>query len=85
MAAKHKLMKFLEEAREHAEFTNRRPTPRSPLLYLMQLRAPGHEVIIPKRRLVIPVDVTGNAELETPVKISFPQPDNNGGLNGKTV
>jgi hypothetical protein len=74
MAAKHKLMKFLQEARAQTEFTNRRPAPRSPLLYLIQMRSQANELVIPKRRLVVPIDLSGNSETEKPVKITFSNP-----------
>jgi len=83
MASKHKLMKFLQEARAQTEFSYRRPAPRSPLLYLMQMRSQANEMVIPRRRLVIPVDLTGNSEAESPVKITFSKPALTTGANPK--
>jgi len=85
MAAKLKLMKFLQEARVQDEFTHRRPAPRSPLLYLIQMRSQAHQVVVPKRRLVIPVDLIGNDELEMPVTINFPKPLEANGADPKLI
>ena len=74
MAAKLKLMKYLQEARVLADITNRRPMPRSPMLYLIQLRSQTHELSPPKRQLVISVDLNGDSETPQPVKINFPEP-----------
>jgi hypothetical protein len=74
MAAKLKLMKFMDEARALAEVTNRRPAPRPPMLYLLQLRSQMHQLTPPKRRLIISVDLNGGAETSLPVKINFPPP-----------
>ena len=74
MAAKLKLMKYLQEARALADITNRRPMPRSPMLYLIQLRSQTHELSPPKRQLVISVDLNGDSETPQPVKINSPEP-----------
>ena len=74
MAAKLKMMKFLQEARALADITNRRPLPRSPMLYLIQLRAQAHEITIPKRRLVVSGDTSEEAQTPQPVAIHFAEP-----------
>lgn len=74
MAAKLKMMKFLQEARALAEVTNRRPLPRSPMLYLIQLRSQPHPLTLPKRRLVITPNPNAEHELPQPVKIHFIEP-----------
>jgi hypothetical protein len=53
MATKMKLYKLLQEVKGLAQITNRRPAPRPPLLYLMQLRSHPAPPEIPKRRLTI--------------------------------
>jgi hypothetical protein len=74
MAAKLKMMKFLQEARALADITNRRPLPRSPMLYLIQLRSQGHEITVPKRRLVVSGDNSEAAQTPQPVTINFAKP-----------
>ena len=74
MAAKSKLLKFLQEAHGLAEITNRRPAPRSPMLYLMQLRAHTLEITMPKRRLSVDFDINADAQIRQVVKIKFPKP-----------
>jgi hypothetical protein len=53
MATKMKLYKMLQEVKGLAKITNRRPAPRPPLLYLMQLRSHIAHADTPKRRLTI--------------------------------
>ena len=53
MATKMKLLKMLQEAKGLAQITNRKPAPRPPLLYLMQLRSHSHQAVTPRRRLTI--------------------------------
>ena len=74
MAAKLKMMKFLQEARALADITNRRPLPRSPMLYLIQLRSQVHEINLPKRRLPVIGDPNPDSAVPQPVPISFAKP-----------
>lgn len=72
MAKKVLLMKLLSEFRGYEQVTNRRPAPRPPALYLMQLReklAQGHT---PKRpqRVAITADWQNGAEVALPVRIN---------------
>jgi hypothetical protein len=72
MATKLKLMKFLQEARALAEVTDRRPAQRSSVLYLIQLRSHVHEITMPRRRLLVSIDMSSDSETPQPVKINFP-------------
>ncbi|HNQ72188.1 MAG TPA: hypothetical protein PKN95_01120 [Verrucomicrobiota bacterium] len=52
MATKVKLLKVLQEAKALAQITNRKPAPRSTLLFLMQLRS-RHQSHGAQRRLKV--------------------------------
>jgi hypothetical protein len=62
-----KHLKLLQQIRGLAQITNRRPVPRPPLLYLMQLRAQESQVSTPRRRLVIEASAHG---APLPIKIN---------------
>ena len=68
MATKIKIMKMLQEFRGLAEITNRRPPPKQPGLFLIQLRSHVYHTT-QNRRKTITVDVLGGAEIAHPVKI----------------
>lgn len=73
MAKKVMLMKLLQEMRGYANVTNRRPTPATPMLYLMQLRqrnAHAH-ARVPKssQRLAITAHWQNAGEAPSPIKI----------------
>jgi hypothetical protein len=70
MATKIKMLKLLQEIRGMAQITNRRPQPKSPGIFLMQLRAHVTTATMPRRRLVIPVDLKDLPDIPTPVKIT---------------
>jgi len=70
MAIKMKLMRLLQEVRGHAQITNRRPSPRQPTLYLMQLRERSAQVQTPKRRLSVATDFKDSANTPLPIKIN---------------
>jgi hypothetical protein len=70
MATKIKMMKLLQEIRGMAQITNRRPQPKPPGLFLMQLRSHVMQATIPRRRLVIPVDLQEPPDIPHPVKIT---------------
>lgn len=53
MATKMKLLKMMQEVKGIAQITNRRPAPRPPLLYLMQLRTQEAQTHTPRRRVAI--------------------------------
>lgn len=69
MATKIRLMKLLQEVRGYAQITNRRPAPRQPTLYLMQLRERSGQVQSPKRRLSVTTDIKDAANTPLPIKI----------------
>lgn len=56
MATKMKLIKMLQEFKGFAQITNRRPAPRPPLLYLMQLRTQAAQSTTPRKRLAVEVE-----------------------------
>lgn len=71
MAGKAKLAKILQQVRGAVDNINRRPAPRSTVLYLMQLRSRQHETSSPaKRRLTISIDLKDGLDIPHPVKIT---------------
>lgn len=70
MATKVKLMKLIEEIRGYAQVTNRRPAPRPPVLYLMELREHASQVSAPKRKLDVISDSRENPNIPMPIKIT---------------
>ena len=74
MAAKLKMMRFLQEARSLADMAVQRSVPRSPMLYLIQLRSHVHEITIPKRRIAIASESDAHSETPQPVPINFAEP-----------
>jgi hypothetical protein len=77
MATKMKLLKLLQEVKGFAQITNRRPAPRPPFLYLMQLRSQTAQVDLPKRRLAIEKG-KDTSHVPLPVKINHIRPDDPG-------
>ena len=75
MATKMKLMKLLQEVRGIAQIMNRRPSPRQPTLYLMQLRERSAQVQTPKRRLAVMTDFKDSANTPLPIKINHVKAD----------
>jgi hypothetical protein len=73
MATKTKLFKMLQEIRGLAQVTNRRPAPRPPLLYLMQMRSQTTQPTFPKRRLAIE-KAKDTGHLPLPIKIHHIHP-----------
>jgi len=69
MAAKVRLMKLLQEIRGLAEITARRPQPRAPGLFLIQLRSHLMHTTHPMRKRIV-VDVQDQADIPYPVKIT---------------
>lgn len=69
MATKAMLMKLLQESRGHEQITNRRPTPRPIVLYLMQLRAQAAATHAPMQRLAIKTEWEDGLEQPQPIKI----------------
>lgn len=72
MATKMKLIKMLQEVKALSQITNRKPAPRPPLLYLMQLRSQAAQVNTPRRRLTIETEAF-HAPL--PIKINHIRSD----------
>ena len=70
MATKIKALKLLQEIKGYAQITNRRPVPRPPLLYLMQLRAHPLPAELPKHRLAVTTDQQAFAKGPMPIKIT---------------
>ena len=75
MAAKVKIMKLLQEMRGFADITHRRPTPRQPGLFLIQLRSQFGSGSPPRRKLTISVDMQDRPDIPHPVKITHIQTD----------
>lgn len=69
MATKATLMKMLQESRGYEQITNRRPTPRPIVLYLMQLRTQAAYPNVPRQRLAITAEWQNGTETPLPVKI----------------
>jgi hypothetical protein len=67
MATKMKLVRMLQEVKGLAQITNRKPAPRPPFLYLVQLRAQTTQCETPRRRLRVEVEA---ARPPLPVKIN---------------
>ena len=69
MATKMKILKLMQEIKGHAQITNRRPAPRAPLLYLMQLRAQQSlPQDAPRRRLTVTMEA---AEAVAPLAVKI--------------
>ena len=66
MANKASLMKMIQVIRGYAEITNRRPAPRPPVLYLMELRE-QQQPHAPKQLLA--TSWQNGSEVPLPVKI----------------
>lgn len=78
MATKIKVLKLLQEGRVYAQITNRRPAPRPPLLYLMQLRAHPAPADLPRHRLTVETDHKAFANGPLTIKINHVKSDESG-------
>ena len=67
-------MKMLQEIRGMAQITSRRPTPRQPGLFLIQLRSHVSSATSPRRKLIIPIDLQDPPDIPDPVKIIHIKP-----------
>jgi hypothetical protein len=74
MAAKVQIMKLLQEIRGFAEITHRRPQPRQPGLFLIQLRSHVIHTTAPRRKQTIAVDMLDLPDIPHPVKITHLRP-----------
>ncbi len=74
MAAKIKVMKLLQELHGFAEVTNRRPPPRVPGLFLLQLRSNLLHLSGSKDKRTISIDMQARPDLPLPIKIKHLKP-----------
>ena len=72
MAVKMRMMKLLQELRGLAEVTHRRPPPRQPGLFLIQLRSHVQNRQLLNKK-VIAVEMLGRLDVPHPVKIRHVQ------------
>ena len=70
MAAKIQVLKLLQEIRGFAELSNRHPQPRSPGLFLTQIRSHMLQGAVLKRRLSIRIDTPDRTNVPDRVKIN---------------
>ena len=70
MATTTKISKMLQAVKGYAQVTNRRPPPRPPLLYLMQMRAQLAPAEFPRHRLPVTTDMKAFATGPLPIKIN---------------
>jgi hypothetical protein len=70
MATRINILKLMQEIHGFARITHRRPQPRPPGLFLMEIRSHGSSTGLPKRKLNIEVHTPDAAELPRPVKIN---------------
>ena len=75
MATKVKIMKMLQEIRGLAQITNRRPAPKAPGLFLIQLRSHVTRTPLQKQKLVIPILLQDPPDIPHPVKITHVKAD----------
>jgi hypothetical protein len=73
MATKVKILKMLQEMKGLAEITNRRPPPRLPGLFLVQMRSHLVQTTGARRKRTIAIDVQELPEISHPVKINHVQ------------
>jgi len=69
MAAKLKMLKLLQEMRGFAQITNRRPQPRPPGLYLLQLRSHLTGATSPQGKRTLVIDIE-EPQMAQPIKIT---------------
>jgi hypothetical protein len=70
MAAKVRIMKMLQEIRGLAEITHRRPQPRKPGLFLIQLRSHVTHTTGARRKQTIAIEMLERPDIPHPVKIT---------------
>jgi hypothetical protein len=75
MATKVRMLKLLQELRGFAVIANRQPQPRSPALFLAQMRPTVIQAVLPRRRLSITMVQPANPDIPHPVKISHSKPE----------
>ncbi len=70
MATKIRILKLMQEIRGLAQITNRRPQPKPPGLFLMQLRSHLAHATLSRQKVVISVDMQNCPDIPHPVKIT---------------
>jgi len=65
------MMKLLQELRGFAQLSQRRPQPKQPGLFLMQLRTHLSQTTSARRKLVIPIQMHELPDIPTEVKITI--------------
>lgn len=71
MAKKMKLMPLFQELKGRADISDRRPVPKDPGIYLMQLREQNGATALPRRRFAISINPGVAGSLPHPVKINY--------------
>ena len=69
MAMRINILKLMQEIHGFARITHRRPQPRPPGLFLLQIRAHGAPSTLPKRKVNIPVQMEEPVDIPHPIKI----------------
>lgn len=69
MATKIKMMKLLQEMRGFADIANRRPQPRSPGLFLLQMRSQVLHTPFSPRKRTLQIEIQDTLDIPHPVKI----------------
>jgi hypothetical protein len=70
MATRANILKLMQEIHGFARVTHRRPQPRPPALFLMEIRSQTHYSELPKRKLNIVFQMEELADFPHPVKIT---------------
>ena len=70
MATKMNTTKLLQEIRGFAEIANRRPQPKPPGLFLMQIRPHVLRPVMPKRKLEVHIEMQALQDVPHPVRIT---------------
>jgi len=70
MATRINILKLMQEIHGFARITHRRPQPRPPGLFLMEIRAHGPSAALPRRKLNIRIQMPELSDLPHPVKIT---------------
>jgi len=67
-------MKLLQEIRGFAEMSHRRPHPKPPVLFLVQLRSQLNQASLRRRKLKIPIQMHELPDIPKCVKINHVKP-----------
>jgi hypothetical protein len=74
MATKVKILKMLQELRGLAQITERRPSPRLPGLFLLQMRSHLAQTTLARRKSTIPVTIQDRPDIQHTIKINHVAP-----------